>query len=116
MAVGNREGLDGQSPALDDLTGERLSALPAGLGRKGGESLFDPLSFALRTGNLGRFMLRNTQNYGKFLIAPFAFILVCRHFNPPLSRNALLGISCLSYLNELESIVKEGNVQVGEYD
>jgi hypothetical protein len=110
MAVGNREGLDGRSPPLDDLTGERLSAFPAGLGGEGGEALFDPLSFALRTGNLGRFMLRNGQNYGKFLIAPFAFILVCRHFNPPLSRYALIGIIGLSYLNELEYIVKKGNV------
>jgi hypothetical protein len=115
MAVGNREGLDGRSPPLDDLTGEGLSAFPAGLGGEGGDALFDPLSFALRTGNLGRFMFRNAQNYGKFLIAAFAFILVCRHFNPPLSRNALIGLSRLSYLNGLVYIVKKGNV-VGEYD
>jgi hypothetical protein len=44
------------------------------------------------------------------IIAAFALILVCGHFNPPLSGNALIGFSRLSYLNELEYIVKEGNI------
>jgi hypothetical protein len=87
-----------------------LSAFPAGLCREGGEALLDPLSFALRAGNLGHFMLRNAQNYGKFFIATFAFILVCGHFNPP-PCDALIGFSRLSYLNELEYIVKEGNIR-----
>jgi hypothetical protein len=92
------------------LTGERLSAFPAGLGGEGGDDLLDLLSLALRTGSLGLFMLRNAQNHGKFLIAPFAFILVCGHFNPPFSRYAFIGINRLLYLNGLEYIVKKGNV------
>ena len=85
----------------------RSSAFPAGLGGEGGDALLDLLSFALRTGSLGLFMLRNAQDYRKFLLTVQAFILVCGHFNPPFSRHVLIGINRLLYLNVLEYIVKK---------
>jgi hypothetical protein len=99
----------GPSP-LDDIRGERLSAFPAGLAGEGGDALLNLLSFALRTGSLGLFMLRNAQDYRKFLLTVQAFILVCRHFSPPFSGHAFIRINRLLYLNELEYIVKKGNV------
>jgi hypothetical protein len=86
----------------------RSSAFPTGLGGEGGDALFYLLALALRTGNLACFMLGNTQDQRKFLIAIPAFILVCRHFNPPFSRFALIGINRLLYLNDSGYIVKRG--------